>query len=1291
MKTNLLLTLLPATTVGLRSTESPQPSLLQFDKSKALADMDGFTQYYNCEDGSETCEYQRLLLQQQVKAGLADMKDNSLLRPRRLTNDAADGVKRIQNSLVPIVKAMSAPSAANGLSDSVKTFKQSLADIAAMIKKLTTEGEDKILKSKISNIRVVNAFGADFQAQLDAYQTTVGSAITQLNKQTVTLASEQTDTFGSSAARASAQVEASVGGTGSTIAAAKQGADDADDSIIQSVAKTSKSLDDAPDDLMGAIGVTQNQTAAVLEAQSTALAHEADTASAKIDKEADKATGLNQKAASGVAVTVSKALGETDKAMTGIVSDLSSAVKDGVTAVVQATKAAENSATVTLGSATRESEGGVDQLTNGFDSVSADARKSLDDASELVAGQQGQFSEISSDFSSASATLENNAGTLAGNSESTARRTVENAEQSASGEVQRQNGKLATVAASNSAAIQSAANGALSAASTAAASGGLDAASADDQLSGAQKLLGVQHAELGGRVETTIGAATGRLSQGTASAQTALEKLLALLQGLTSQSARNTDSAKSGIQSATSSAAQEAQARLAASGNSAADALGSANSKLAERASGMQSKIEGVPDVISGVGESASASQSGLDQANEQLRQNQKSGENAIANVMDQVGALSESGAAAISYQQNQGKAKITEMLNAVSQYESAVKQQLKDQVNSQVSALSQGGSTTQALLAQNTAAVQEMIAGTQANLATASALKAQLEKQLAIADQATQSAAQGASQSVSSDFQGFIANFENSFAEHSAGVQTWLGSFIQKQLQDADASTGSVSNSTSQAFDDAEDLVTSVLVKASDTKKLVDSDLTDVSLDKSNLAAETKEVLGYFKATRDRANAGLDQAYDGIQNEIEFKNQSMNATFSDLTKKAANVSNLVKNAGVTMFKTVAAQQLQIDDFISQLKSAMQLAQLQDAEAQRSEMAAQLAKLNQSDSAIAGTQKEVEAATSAAAKSSNNQKNEIKLIVGGLAESGSQGKSDNDLEVTASTGALVGAGNVAHEGAQAVDSEIDSGEQDLKENMESNAEANRRRLEKAESGAGADTANIQGESKSAAELWERRTQEALYTVGGNTESVAAIFRDLSAMNDTVLDDVSSMLQAIHDAFGSVLDKVDGSTLDTADRFARVQDVVAGFGQLVEGFLSETRQSMETLRAESSDLSNTVETRLSGMDQRVIESNRWIGTGMKDAETEQKRVMAEVQAMQSELQNRAQSVKDSMVTMRGSLRKALTDMDDRLAQGSNTIRDWSSGLSKDVNDWLTAASADSAQAIIKKVAPLSKKA
>jgi hypothetical protein len=161
-----------------------------------------------------------------------------------------------------------------------------------------------------------------------------------------------------------------------------------------------------------------------------------------------------------------------------------------------------------------------------------------------------------------------------------------------------------------------------------------------------------------------------------------------------------------------------------------------------------------------------------------------------------------------------------------------------------------------------------------------------------------------------------------------------------------------------------------------------------------------------------------------------------------------------------------------------------------------------------------------------------------------------------------------------------------------------------------------------------------------------------------------------MLDTINQAYGSSISDANNSAGYTQASFAKVQDVVGVFGQIIEQFVNESTNNMDSARSESKIIGNLVGSRLDELDERVNDQIRWLEGGANSTKDSQTTGLQSIRAMQESEKQSVADVDKSLKAMDGDIESSVNSIAASLAEAQTSSSEWASSVMQKVNDWET---------------------
>ena len=1243
--------------------------------------MPGYGQYVSCKDGDETCQWDRYLLQQNVNANNTAFTTSWLGPPNTAVSTALAGNKQLTTGISNVTNGINNPLELNGATAMLTNVKTASAMILKLIQDLVHTAQANMNTAANGDTALLNAAATDFGNRLQAYQATVQNSIQKLDLEMAQATASQKAAFGLQAKQAGMAANSSLNSVANAVAAANGTISATSTNINSAVSSVNSNADAARMAANAAIGAAANGAQAASQTGQATVTVSQEAAISGVSSTANAAVGNNQAAAARYAAGVSSSLKGEDSVMAGLVQSYNSASTAGYSNYKAAVSVALDDATDLLSSATASNEGAAAAVASGAQAVLNDVENTISDQNGMAAAQSAEYSELSTSAQTSTGTLATAAQQMFADAEGKMRNSIQSAEQDANKEIQRQNGNLANVNAVTAATLQSLVSAALASANGAAIAQGQSSADVNSQISSASTAIATGTAALNGQAVTAVQELLNKLAGSTGNTESAANDLMAMLAQLIAASGQKISSTQEAVDAAMAAAKSQAAQEMVDASNANAAAMSGVTGQLGDRVGGLQGTLSDAADVLSDLLDSADAGQAQAEQALASLAANGKGSQDALAAFARQFNGLSTSSGSAVDSEKGAAKTQIGDVMGAVNAFQSNVANGLNNAIGAQIGGINSGNANTNDALTSSAAGANAMLLAVSNLMTSAAAQKAQIAASFSSYAQNAEAAAMGiATHSGDSDAE-FVRGLQRNFGAHEMAVENWLNGYLQQSLNVSGNATHAVAQTTMIGLAGLTAFVNQVLNQSLSAKDIVNRALSGVSFDGQNLASEISTVNAFFHSSNDNVNKELDDTYDAIQAAWGAKNTSIQATFEGLKETAKKVSQQTAQAGLALYKNVAGQQLQIEDFINQLKQAMNLAELQDQRNQQAEMAAELAKLNSSQNAMTENAASMNSSIANEAQSSSRTTKRLEGAVDSVSAAADATNGDSQETASATTNSLLAAGEAAHEGFLTIENTANASANAYNNALVSGATATLTALDRTEGAASADVNNLAADATSTAQVWERSMQDSLYTVSQNMDDMEALFENLGAMNASVIENIASMLESINNAFGFSIGQSASSSAETVNRFARVQDVVSVFGQVIEQFLNETTDSMSTIRANSKSLSVLVNEKIGDMEQRVIDQTRWIGTGINATSNQQFAALSQVLAMQDELKSRVSSLSTNIQSMQTGLTNNINELDDTISYASNDIDSWSTNVTLSLQNWINSAEAETAASII----------
>jgi hypothetical protein len=354
---------------------------------------------------------------------------------------------------------------------------------------------------------------------------------------------------------------------------------------------------------------------------------------------------------------------------------------------------------------------------------------------------------------------------------------------------------------------------------------------------------------------------------------------------------------------------------------------------------------------------------------------------------------------------------------------------------------------------------------------------------------------------------------------------------------------------------------------------------------------------------------------------------------------------------------------------------------MQDEANMKAEMAAQLAKLTGSEATVNGTASEVEEKIATQNSDRIKRNTQLASSLSGVVDSADATLNGVASANTATTEALVAAGNVADAAFNELQSEMQHDSETFAEVLETQKKRQAEQIASAELEASRKSSSISADASSAAQLWEGSVQNGLTQVSQNTQALAVLFSNLAAINSTVIEDIQSMIDTIDTAYGKAISKATASSDHALYSFARVEDVIGVFGKIVEQYVDESTADMETAKSDASLIGSLVSRRLDELDDRVDDQIRWLDGGNDKTIDAQTSGLHAVMALQESEKVAVADVDSSLKEMEGDITAAVNQVEATLTDAQMDSTNWMSGVLKSVGDWQARARSKFANKLI----------
>ena len=1228
--------------------------------------------FTSCTTGTADCEWTRYQYQQKVDAVSAQLQTNTAPSATSLINQITSGTVSLQKDINQLSTIINAPTVLNGLASTVKDMKLAMVAAQGLINSLVKTTSQKAKAAQRDAAQSISQAASDFQGQMNSYLVSLQGIVRSLDTQIAVASSQQLANFGATAAAAAKAAN-------QTLNTASQGVQDATaniaatgNDISTSLATTASSISDASDTVADIASSTERGAAsAEVGLQGTLISG----ASAVVK-------ALNQTAASTVAATqyqtqqyaksISKAIGQQDSLMTSALSSLSSAGSSAVANLKQNISATFSEANNKLTTASASATQSAADITTGFTAVAQDASNAVTDSSKMVSMQSSQYSQLSGSTQAQLSSLSQLLATAFTDTQTNFASLLDKHSSDASAQIQEQNANLGNVNDNIAQTLQNNLMSALQAAAAAQQQHGQNAADIDQQLQDANDLISTSTTELNGQVQLTTGKNTARLQNAASTTQSGMSSLAALLAQINSKSADSLSSASEAVDGNIADTSSRLNGQLADVQNAAAHGFSDLSDLIARSSNGLNVDASTISMALQSLLEGVGSSSSGIAAQKAALAALGRKGSATIAELNANMANMAGASASAIQGSQANAKTLLNKALLGVSAYQSNVTYDVNNQVQAMLANLADSNGATQDALSQGSAAAASIVSGATAQLSSALNLKSAFEQQIAQLGQQTSASSMNILNQAGGQHAAFMAQIQGAYSDHQSQVQKYLKQYLAQSLNNSMNAT-QVSLGTSGAqLKSVLDTLSLLQARAQASLSSVTDGINSMPIDKQNLQAQAAQVQQAFQQAQQITDAQLDETYNTMQDTMTSKNDSIQQTFTELQHKADNVTALVQAAGKTLMKNVAAQQLQIDGFINQLRQVMNLSAMQDEANRQAEMSAQLSKLSSSSANINSSAADVESKIEASNADRISRNVQLADGLDGIVGSANATISGSADAADATREALVAAGNVADVAFTGIQDKMNSESSTFSAALEKQQHKQSDQIAAAELEASREASAIAADASSAAQLWEGSVQSGLNQVSQNTQSLSVLFDNLAAINSSVLEDLNSMLDTINAAYGSSIDQANNSANYSLTSFARVQDVVSIFGQIIEQFVDESTTNMNSAKSDASLIGTLVSDRLDELDNRVNDQIRWLEGGVNSTAMSQSTGLISVLGMQEAEKAAVAEVDKSLKEMDGDISTSVNAIEASLAEAQMDSNAWASNVMKKVSDWQTSA-------------------
>ena len=1238
--------------------------------------------FSSCETGGADCEWTRYQYQQKVDAVSQQLLTKTAPNATDMITKITSGTAAIQKDINQLSSIINAPTVLNGLASTVKDMKLAMVAAQGLINSQVTLTSQKAKAAQRSSAQSISQAASDFQGQMNSYLVSLQGIVRSLDTQVAVASSQQMANFGATAAAAAKAANKTLIAANSGVEAATNGIAATGEDISNSLDTTSSSIDEASSTVDEIASSTETGAAsAEVGLQGTLIAGASSVVKA-LNQTATSTVAATQYQTQQYAKSIVKAIGQQDNLMTSALSSLSSAGSSAVANLKQNIKSTFSDANNKLNSASAYASQSASDITTSFTSIAQDASNAVTDSAKMVSKQSSQYTELSGSTQAQLASLAQFLATAFTDTQTDFAALLDKHSGDASSQIQAENANLGNVNDYIAETLQNNLNFALQAAATAQQQHGQNSAEIDQQLQDANDLISTSTTELNGQVRLTTDKQKARLQNAASTTQSGMSSLAALLAQINSKTASSMNSASDAVDGNIADTSNRLTSQLSDVQSSASQGFSDLNDLIARSANGLNSDAATIAAALQSLLAGVGASGDGIASQQALLAALGARGSATIAELNSNLASMAGASSAAIQGSQANAKTLLNQALLGISAYQTNVTYDVNSQVQAMLANLVESNGATQDALSQGSAAAASIVSGATSQLSSALNLKAAFEQQISQLGQQTSASSMNILNQAGGQHSAFLAQIQGAYSDHQSQVQQYLKNYLGKSLNNSmNATQVSLGTSGSQ-LKSVLDTLSLLQSRAQASLRTVTEGINSMPIDKQNLKAQAEQVQQAFQQAQQLTDAQLDETYTEMEDTMNTKNESIQKTFSDLQGKADNVTALVQTAGKTLMKNVAAQQLQIDGFISQLRQVMNLSAMQDEENRQREMAAQLDKLNSSGASINSSAADV---TKQITKQDEERISRNVQLADGLDDivgaadstiSGSSYVADETRE------ALVAAGKVADVAFNGIENKMNYASSNFSASLETQQEKQFNQIASAELEASRESSSIAADASSAAQMWEGSVQSGLNQVSQNTQSLTLLFNSLASLNASVLEDLSNMLDTINAAYGTSIEQADSSANYSLTSFARVQDVVSIFGQIIEQFVDESTTNMNSAKTDASLIGALVGDRLDELDHRVNDQVRWLEGGVNSTAFSQSNGLTSVRALQDSQKAAVAEVDKSLKEMDGDISTSINSIETSLSNAQLESNTWASSIMKKVSDWQTRARSRFANTLIK---------
>jgi len=1240
-----------------------------------------YNQIMKCAPGTADCEYARLQFQTGVQAKNTKLQATNAPQVIASIAKVAENTASLQTGIDNINSALTAPTALNGVQSGVSDMKVALIAIQRLITSLVTSTGQKAKSAQKNAAMLVQQTASDTQSKMNSYLVSLQSIVRQLDQQIAIASSQQLANFKATAAAVGSNTNKTLLTANNGVSAAAKDVKATGSIINTSLNTTASSISDASSTVSAIAKRTeQGATLAEVKLHGTVLAGESGVVDA-LNKTASSTVASTQQQAKQYAQGLSGSISQQDTLMASALKSLNSAGATAANSINRKISSNFEEANSMLASISGGLSQNASDISSGFSAVAQDASNAVTDSAKLVSAQSAGYSQLSGSTQAELASLMQTLGTAFTGTQTKFASMLDSHSGDASKAIQRQNANLGTVNDGISQSLQAMVNSAMTDAASAQQAHGQNSVDVENQIQGANDMIGQITTTLSGKIKVTTGAQKSRLGNAASTVQSGMSSLASLLASINSQNADTLSEAATSVDGSIADATDRLSRQLDSVSGAASQGFSDLNSIVARTSSGLNGDVSALADILQallvGVGSSSdgvAAQQSTL--AALGLYSGMK-----IASLKDKIAQLSSGAASAVQGNQADAKKLLNQALLGVGGYQANVTTEVTNIIQKMLTELQTSNGATQEALSQSGAAASSIVSGATSQLSAASNMKASFEQQVASLGQQTSAASQNILNAAGSQHSRFLSQLQSSYADHQAQVKQFLANYLAQTLSNAMNATNQTLGSSGAQLQAVMKELTDLETRAKGSLDLVTDGINSLPIDKQNLQAQADEVQQAFLSAQASTDGKLDETYDDILKTMAAKNDSIQTTFADLQEKANNVTDLVQNAGQTLMKNVAAQQLQIDGFINQLKQVMNLSAMQDAANMQAEMAAQLSKLNSSSNAVNSSAADITSAVISQNAERIARNTQLAAGLEGVVDAAKATIAGSSAAEDATRASLVAAGKVADVAFTGIEEKMNQQSSEFSSALADQQAKQSRQISAAELEASRQSNAISADAASAAQQWEGSVQSGLAKVSDNTQALTVLFSNLAAINSSVLEDLSSMMDAITAAYGSSILDANSSSTHSRKSFARVQDVITVFGDIIQQFVEESTNNMNSAKSDAAVIGSMVSQRLDELDERVNDQIRWLETGTNSTADAQTNGLHSIRAMQESEKQAIAEVDGSLKSMDNDITASVNSIEASLTSSKASSSEWAASVMRKVSGWQTAARSKFADKLI----------